>query len=72
MVIILIQTTIISRCHHPEFVDSGFIWLVVDLLCNAPLFGWLVGWLGNLQGSNSCQPCFGFVFVIRFSFMIRC
>ncbi len=41
-----------NGCHAQEFVDSGFIWLVVDLLCKAPLFGWLVGWFGNLQGAD--------------------
>ncbi len=39
--------------HSPEFADSGFVWLIVDLLCKAPMFGWIVGWVGNLQGADA-------------------
>lgn len=33
--------------------------LVVDILCKAPFFGWVVGWMGNMQ-----------VFVIAFWFNV--
>ena len=39
--------------HAPELEDKGITFLVVDMLCNAPLFGWVVGWLGNIQGASA-------------------
>ena len=42
-----------NGCHAPEFNGKRIIWLVVDVLCQAPLFGWVVGWMGNIQGASA-------------------
>lgn len=38
--------------HSPELGPS-FEWLIVDILCKAPLFGWIVEWCGNLKGADA-------------------
>jgi hypothetical protein len=33
--------------------ELDFTFLVVDVLCKAPLFGWILGWVGNMQGADA-------------------
>jgi hypothetical protein len=45
-----------NGAHSPEIgsgSSKGVTYLIVDLLCQAPLFGWLVAWCGNLQGASA-------------------
>ena len=42
-----------NGCHAGELTGKRIVWLVVDILCNAPLFGYVVGWMGNIQGASA-------------------
>ena len=38
--------------HAPELHALGFVWLLFDGLVNAPVFGWIAAWCGNMQGAS--------------------
>ena len=38
--------------HAPELHALGFVWLIFDGLVNAPIFGWIAAWCGNMQGAS--------------------
>ena len=43
-----------NGCHAGELMSKGnIVWLVVDVLCNAPLFGYVIRWMGNIQGASA-------------------
>lgn len=41
-----------NGAHSPE-LGPLFEWLIVDVLCKAPLFGWIVAWCGNMNGAGA-------------------
>mmetsp|Transcript_19033 Transcript_19033/g.24830 ORF Transcript_19033/g.24830 Transcript_19033/m.24830 type:complete len:311 (-) Transcript_19033:264-1196(-) len=41
-----------NGCHSRELRDKC-IFLVVDVLLKAPVFGWMLGWCGNIEGAGA-------------------
>jgi hypothetical protein len=41
-----------NGCHSRELGDK-FVFLVVDLLLQAPVFGWMLSWCGNIKGAGA-------------------